>query len=67
MTSTSPNLLKKVEKEILKEAKIEEANLKHIMNDLSYTEKSESQAYAVSSESDTDFRHATWIRLKTCY
>ena len=67
MTSTSPNLLKKVEKEILKEAKIEEANLKHIMNDLSHTEKSESQAYTVSSESDTDFRYTTWIRLKTCY
>jgi len=66
MTSTSPNLLKKVEKEILKEAKMEEANLKHIMNDLSYTEKSESQAYAVSSESDTDFRYTTWIRLKMC-
>jgi len=48
--STNPDLLKRVEKEIIKEAKREEANLKHVINDLSHTEKSESKAHKVSND-----------------
>ncbi|KAF8165119.1 hypothetical protein B0H34DRAFT_671044 [Crassisporium funariophilum] len=41
---TSPALIKKVEKEILKEAKHEEKSLKHAIKDLSHTQKAENHA-----------------------
>ena len=43
-TPTSPALVKKIEKGIMKEAKNEDQNLKHTIKDLSQTEKAEAKA-----------------------
>jgi hypothetical protein len=47
--SMSPKLVKKVEKEILTEAKNEEKRLKNAIEDLSQIEKAENKAQKVSS------------------
>jgi hypothetical protein len=45
--SASPTIIKKMEKEIVKEGKTEENLVKHAMKDLSSTEKAQAKAHKV--------------------
>lgn len=45
--STSPQVIKKLEKEIAKEGKTEESHIKHVMKELSSTEKAQAKAHKV--------------------
>ncbi|KAF9535053.1 hypothetical protein CPB83DRAFT_843394 [Crepidotus variabilis] len=50
---TSPELLKKVETSIIREAKQEEKNLKHVVKDLGTTEKGVNKAHKSADKAET--------------